>query len=99
MSNLCAFNSVFERAQQTESLRAAFDSKETHIQVPTSVILFAEKHIRMLEEQLAKLQAKETSTDKELVELRSIASVAKVHYANHKIDTGHHPKAFNHVES
>lgn len=98
MSNLCAFYSVFHRAEQAESAREGLNETVT-IQVPTSVILFAELHIRMLEEQLAKLQAKETSTDKELVELRSIASVAKVHYANHKIDTGHHPKAFNHVES
>ncbi|WJN64543.1 hypothetical protein Erwinia_phage_Papaline_00075 [Erwinia phage Papaline] len=98
MSNLCAFYSVVHRAEQAEEAREGFDATVT-VQVPTSVILFAEKHINMLEQQLAKLQAKETSTDKELVELRSIASVAKVHYANHKIDTGHHPKAFNHVES
>lgn len=98
MSNLCAFNSVVHRAEQAEATREGLNDS-IYIQVPASVITFADLHIRMLEEQLAKLQKFRDSAKKELVELRSIASVANVNHTNQKIDTGHHHKAFSHVES
>ncbi|QIS79354.1 hypothetical protein HWD31_gp12 [Pantoea phage vB_PagM_SSEM1] len=81
MSNLIAFNSVVHRAQVVEENRGHLN-EEISIQVPTSVILFADKHIRMMEEQQLKMQ-------RELTELRAIASCAKVDYA--RIQTFNHP--------
>lgn len=70
MSNLIAFNSVFERAMRVEEHRQSFD-EALRIQVPTQVIVFAKSHIDLLEEQLAKLQH-------EAVELRAIAAAVEV---------------------
>jgi len=64
MSNLIAFNSVFERAMRVEEHRKTYD-EALRIQVPTQVIVFAKSHIDLLEEQLAKLQ-------RENAELRAV---------------------------
>jgi len=57
MSNLQAFNVVARRAAAVESKRTNFNDSLS-IKVPTSVISFAEMHIRMLEDQLAEAQRK-----------------------------------------
>lgn len=51
MSNLTAFNSVFERAMRVESSRKSFNESLT-VNVPTQAILFAKSHIDTLEEQV-----------------------------------------------
>lgn len=70
MSNLCAFYSAFRRAERAEYSRKDLN-ESLFIKVPTTVVIFAEKHIRMLEDQQAAMQ-------KELSELRLIAGAAKV---------------------
>ena len=80
MSNLIAFNSVVHRAQVVEE-SCVHLNEEISIQVPTSVILFADKHIRMMEEQQLKMH-------NELNELRAIASTVKV---QRRIQTFNHP--------
>lgn len=82
MSNLVAFNSVAERAARAEEGRESFN-ESIRINVPTSVIMFADLHIRMMEEQQAKMQ-------KELNELRALVACGKVHYAKKHIDSGNH---------
>lgn len=56
MSNLVAFNSVFERAMRVESNRKSFGESLT-VNVPTPVVLFAKSHIDALEEQLERERA------------------------------------------
>lgn len=55
MSNLTAFNTVLNKAMRVEQHRNSFNESLTVV-VPTQVVLFANDHIRKLEEQVSKLQ-------------------------------------------
>lgn len=68
MSNLTAFNRVVVRAKAAEDKRTGFNDS-IRVEVPTTVILFANEHILALEEQLSKLQ-------REVHEYRAAAKVS-----------------------
>lgn len=69
MSNLIAFNNVVRRAQ-TKADNAVSLIENVPITTNAAIILFADKHIRMMEEQQAAMQ-------RELTELRALVSVSK----------------------
>lgn len=63
MSNLVAFNSVFERAIRAQDTAQSLIESPT-IRVPTAVIVFAKDHINALEEQLVAAYAKIAELEK-----------------------------------
>ncbi|WJN63718.1 hypothetical protein Erwinia_phage_Aioli_00070 [Erwinia phage Aioli] len=67
MSNLIAFNNVVRRAQ-TKADNAVSLIENVPITTNAAIILFADKHIRMMEEQQAAMQ-------RELTELRALVAV------------------------
>ena len=80
MSNNVAFGIVVNRARQIQS-HAISMVQPSNINVPTSVLVYADNTIKHLSAQNEALM-------KELVELRAIASVAKVHYGQHRPEAG-----------
>lgn len=69
MSSLIAFNNVVRRAQ-TKADNAVSLIENVPITTNVAIILFADKHIRMMEEQQAAMQ-------RELTELRALVAVSR----------------------
>lgn len=70
MSNKIVFNIVAERAREVQKRQVSLHQAST-INVPTSVIAYADMHINMLEEQLGEAQ-------EVIARLRALVNSSKV---------------------